>query len=357
MRRLYATAIILAGFVIAASSGAIPNREAVSLVTPRTLVIEKGKIYVFAQDGDFIAWIGGPRYKIHVRGVSKRTGWVVGTAKPGNAVGAEAPSGLVLGGKRVLWVQYAGVMSREAAINTAKPGQRHPKLIDTPTVSDYGGTYLAGLAADGEKTIVYGEATIRCTPADDCSTYSLKGGGVHRVIAGHKWYPPTISGIPPAFAIAASQGRVAVVPTVINDPSHGLPEAAPNGPVSVYNLSGRRLTRVFPQGTVREVGLSWPYLAVLVTRTDGTTAIERYDARSGQRLTATAVINATNLAIGSGGIVFLDGARIYTLRAGKPVLVWRSTGKPIGLSIEGRRVAWAVNFGARGRVRAINLSR
>jgi hypothetical protein len=359
MRRLYVTAIILAGFAIAASSGATPNRDAASLVTPHTLVIERGQIHKFAQDGDFIAWIGGPKYKIHVRGVSGHRGWVLGTAAPSKRGGyREGPSAFTLGGTRAVWVNVAGVMSREAAIRTSKPGQRRPALVDTPTLlDDGGGAHLTGLAADGEKTIVYGVAIVKCERVNDNCAYSLTGGGVHRIIAGHKWYPPPIGGIRAPFAISASQGRVAVVPAALTgDPSHGDLVAALNGPVEVYNLSGRRLTRVFPQGTVREVGLSWPYLAVLVNRSDGTTAIERYDTRSGQLLTATAVTNATDLAIGSGGIVFLDGASIYTLRAGKPALVWRSTGTPIGLSIEGRRVAWAVNFGARGRIRAINLS-
>lgn len=125
----------------------------------------------------------------------------------------------------------------------------------------------------------------------------------------------------------------------------------------MYDLTGRTLTRVDPAGTVRDVALSWPELAVLVKRSDGTTVIERYDARSGELLAATAVAGASDLAIGSGGIVFLDGAGVYMLLAGRPELVWRSRGRPIGLSIEGRRVAWAVNLNGRGRIRALDLPR
>jgi hypothetical protein len=115
--------------------------------------------------------------------------------------------------------------------------------------------------------------------------------------------------------------------------------AAPNGPVNVFDLSDRRLARVAPEGTVREVGLSWPALAVIVTRSDGTTVIERYDAARGKLLSATTMPGATNLAIGTGGTVFLVGKSIYTLHDGQPTLLWRATMKPIGLSIEGRRVA------------------
>jgi hypothetical protein len=355
MNRVYALAIVLGALVIASPSGAAPNPGANPLVRPRTLVIEKGQIYKFAQDGDFIAWIGGRKYKIHVRRASKRIGWVLGTAAPHPNGFVQEPSALVLGGKRAVWVNVSGVMSPEANIITSKPGQRGPTLVDTPTLTDDGGgTHLTGLAADGEKTIVYGTASVEAARVGGGFAYSLSGGGVHRIIGGHKSYPPPIAGIPPAFAIAASQGRVAVVPAVVPDPSRGDVEAALNGPVDVYSLSGTRLTHVVPAGTAREVALSWPDLAVLVKRMDGTTALEHYDAGSGALLTSTNVPGASSsLAIGSGGIVFLVNKRINTIRAGRPALLWRSTGYPIGLSIEGRRVAWAVN----GRIRSLNLPR
>lgn len=335
--------------LLASLTGAAPTRATVSLVTPRTLVIEHGTIHKFAQDGDFITWIGGKNYVVHLRAASGGNGWVLGNAGVGAAVGSQSASTLVLGGKRAVWVKYGGVMTREAAIFTAVPGQKKPTLIDAPGVTDYGGTYLTGLAADGPQTIVYGDARITCEPGNGCDGYSLTEGGVHRFVK--KWYPPRIPGIPPAFAIAASTGRVAVVPAVLLDEQRGTWGAAPDGSVDVYNLSGRRLVRVFPKGTVREVALSWPYLAVIVGRSDGTTVIERYNAASGTLLTATTMPGATNLAIGTGGTVFLVGKSIYTLRNGQPRLLWRATMKPIGLSIEGRRVAWA----ACGRIKALTL--
>ena len=51
------------------------------------------------------------------------------------------------------------------------------------------------------------------------------------------------------------------------------------------------------------------------------------------------------------GIVFRVGKSIYALRAGQTALLWRATATPIGLSIEGKRVAWA----ACGRIKALNL--
>jgi hypothetical protein len=343
------TGVALAGLLVAASAGATPNRETTRLVTPRTLVIEHGTIHKFAQDGDMIAWIGGRRYVVHLRSVSRRTGWVLGNAGGRAAVSAPSPSVVALGGKRAFWVKYSGGLTLEAGIYTAKPGQKKPMLIDVPRVTDLGGTYLTGLAADGAQTIVYGDATVTFWgPEVGCE---LTGGGVHRFVG--KGYPSRIRGIPPAFAIAASVGRVAVVPAVLTDQWQMAPEAAPNGPVMVYNVAGRQLARVVPQGTVREVALSWPDLAVIVVRSDGATAIEQYDAPTGELVTATTMPGASNLAIGTGGIVFLVGKTIYTMHDGQPAILWRATNRPTGLSIEGRRVAWAVS----GRIKALALPR
>ena len=344
--RSYAMLVALVGLLVAAAAGAAPTQATSRLVTPRTLFIEQGTIHKFAQDGDRISWVGGRHYDVHLRGVSKRSGWLLGHAGPGAAVGAQSASTLVLGGTTAVWVKYAGVMTREAGIYASKPGQKKPLLIDAPGLSDSGGTYLTDLAASGG-TILYADATVTCNPAD-CSTWSLTGGGVHRFVG--KSYPPRIRGIPPAFAIATAGRRVAVVPAVVTD-DH--PAAAPNGPVYVYDLSGRRLARIVPQGTVREVALDWPDLAVIVTRPGGTTVVERFDASSGRLVGATSMPAASDLSIGRGKIVFRVGSTIYLwwVVVKRPAVLWRSLGKPIGLSIEGRRVAWAAN----GRIRALTL--
>lgn len=347
----YAVALAFVGLLIGLIAGAAPTRATSGTVAPRTLYIAHGTIHNFAQDGDMIAWIGGRHYVVHLRSVSRRTGWVLGNAGGGAAVSAPSPSVVALGGKRAFWVKYSGGLTLEAGIYTAKPGQKKPMLIDVPRVTDLGGTYLTGLAADGAHTIVYGDATVTFWgPEVGCE---LTGGGVHRFVG--KGYPSRIRGIPPAFAIAASVGRIAVVPAMLTDQWQMAPVAAPNGPVNVYDLSGHRLGQVVPQGTVREVALDWPDLAVIVTRPDGTTAIERYQfAPQGRLLAATDMPGASDLSIARGKVVFRVGNTIYLwwVVGKSPAILWRSLGKPIGLSIEGSRVAWAAN----GRIRALNLA-
>jgi hypothetical protein len=352
-RWLYATMLTLLGLLIAASAGAVPTRATTSLVKPRTLYIEHGTIHKFAQDGNHMAWIGGRNYVVHLRSVSGRSGWVLGHAGPGGGIGAQSASTLVLGGKKAVWVKYGGAITREAGIFASKPGQKKLTLVDALGVGMYGGTHLTGVAADGEQTMVYSDARVTCDPAKACNTWSLTEGGVHRIIGTKSVYQPRIAGIPAPIKIAVSTGRIAVVPAVLPNPQHEDLAAAPNGPVDVYDLSGHRLAQVVPQGTVREVALSWPGLAVILTRPDEGTVIEHFDAATGELEAAATVPGATNLAIGKGGTVFLVGKSIYTLRDGRPTLLWRSTAKPIGLSVEGTRVAWAAN----GRIKALNLPR
>ena len=255
-----AMTLAFAGLLIAVSAGAAPTRATSRLVTPRTLYIEHGKIHKFAQDGARITWIGGRHYTVHLRSVTGRrtlagrSSWVLGNAGPGAAVGAQSASTLALGGTRAVWVKYAGVMTREAAIYTSKPGQKKPAIIDTPSVSDYGGTYLTGLVASGE-TILYGDAIVKYDITGACS---LTGGGVHRYLG--KWYPPRIAGIPAAFRIATGGRLVAVVPAKVTDAQRCTWGAAPNGPVDVYNLSGRASGQGLParNGPRSRAGLARP---------------------------------------------------------------------------------------------------
>ena len=352
--RVPVLAVALFGLFIAAAAGPPPSRATARLVTPRTLYIEHGSIHKFAQDGDRISWIGGRHYVVHLRTVtgrrtlSGRSSWVLGHAGVGAAVGAQSASTLVLAGTRAAWVKYGGVMTREAAIYTSKPGQKKPTLIDALGVTEYGGTYMTGLVASG-RTILYGDAIVRYNPN---GTYSVTGGGVHRFVG--KSYPTRIPGIPPAFRIATGGRLVAVVPAKLTNPQRGEWGAEPNGPVNVYDLTGHRLGQVVPQGTVKEVALDWPDLAVIVTRPDGTTAIERYQfAPQGRLVGATTMPGASNLSIARGKVVFRVGNTIYLwwVVPKRPAVLWRSLGKPIGLSIEGKRVAWASN----GRIRALTF--
>lgn len=135
-----------------------------------------------------------------------------------------------------------------------------------------------------------------------------------------------------------------------------------NGPIHVYDLTGRLLSTVKPVGTVRDIALAWPRLSMIVERPNGTKEIGRYNASTGKRLLGMTGLGriplaATDLGASDAGLVFRVGSRIYFLGSHERTLrrVQQAQGTPIGLSIESRRIAWAVNIKGRGRIVALTL--
>ena len=98
---------------------------------------------------------------------------------------------------------------------------------------------------------------------------------------------------------------------------------------------------------------------MLVERSDGTRVLERYapNWQGGAVIGTTAVPRGTapGLSVSKAGIVYRVGKSVYLLGPGKPKLVWKASGTPIGLSIEGKRIAWAENVKGRGRIVALTL--
>ena len=367
MRRL-STFVLLSAATLAllltlsAGAGTAPATRA-ETGKLRTLVSTNAGIEVFVQDADSLGWIDSG-HAVHVARLSKPSRAVVGWLETDVTGGGRvAPPQLALGGVRALWPGYDGGASRETVIKTGalgyhpKRGERRAAIVAVFSYSNdsFQGTYLGGLAGDGP-TLVFGQADEVC-PGEPCALFQVDGGGVTRVIS--RKTSVKIPNVAPPAMLAVSRGRITIVPAAPLPWAGGLPllpVIAENGPVQVFGLAGRLLSSVRPVGTVKAVALAWPQMAVLMRRHDGTQAIERYNATSGA-LVATTVVPSTaaDLALGTGGLVYRVGRAIYTIRAGHPVLLWRAKAVPIGLSIEGRRVAWAVNLKGRGRIVALTL--
>ena len=83
------------------------------------------------------------------------------------------------------------------------------------------------------------------------------------------------------------------------------------------------------------------------------TAIERYSP-DGTLLARDPVPPGTvsKLTMSTYGLVYRVGRSIRVRGRGE---VARAVAMPIGLSIEGRRIAWAENVNGRGRIRALTL--
>ena len=339
-------------------------------IEPRTLVIDKGQIRSFAQDAHSIAWIG-QGYKVHVRSLLTKQSASVGNARPSIGVGGPTPA-LALAGTRAVWTRFEGGNAPETSLLTSALGESETGIdLFMGETGEPGGSFLGGIAGDGP-TLLYGSTTENCFPPPwppaPCPMLDAIGGVV--IVTG-QYQAPSISGIPaPAMlAFAAhdpqsgqiSQGLLAVAPAATPLVSNlgNVPRVAENGPVRVYHLLNKvvPVSSVAPRGTVKAVALSFPELAVLVDRADGTKTIERYEPEGGTLIGTTPVPKATasELSISNARIVYRVGSKIYLLADGTPELVWKASRTPIGLSIEGRRVAWAVNLEGRGRIVALTL--
>lgn len=336
---------------------------------PRTLVVDKGLIRAFAQDARSIAWVGRS-YKVHIRNLRTRASAVVGSAAA--PYYAPARPALAVAGTRALWSKFEGGNAPETSLWTAALGERGSAIDSFMGGSgEPGGSFLSGVAGDGP-ILLYGKTFEGCSPPPwppaPCPILQASGG-VAFVTGQHE--PPPISGIPPAAMLAftahdsaGSRGLLAIAPAAspVTTDLYKAPRVAQDRPVLVYRLLRQvvplsPMSAALPPGTVRALALDFRRLAVLVERVNGSRAIERYNPWTGQLIATTAVppTTAPELSIGSVGLVYHAGRKIYLLTGAKPKLVWRAGATPIGLSVEGRRIAWAVNSKGRGRVVALTL--
>lgn len=376
--------LVLAVMRLGISAGQAPAARAVS-VKPRTLVTT-GYITAFAQDGKTIAWVGSDHYRVRAKDLATGRAAILGTAG-GSSCHLQRPA-LAVGGTRVLWTSCAigtelyieGRTTTLAERLRARPPKPVPLFEIGQGEDDCSRNgFFAGAGGDGKGGLVYGWLALGppVQGQNECDYIEfdrvVSGGGVKLVgeqpIEGRP--VPNVPGPLPMFSgrggtlefthqLSVSQGHLSVLapPSAIPGDAYGplLPRPAENGPVSTYTLEGTLVSQVFPPGTVREVALSWPQLAVLVRRRDGSQLIAWYDAARGVRETYVGVPPAgADIALGTSGIVFRIGNGIYTAGDGAYTLLWTARGRPIGLSVEGDRVAWAVDSAGKGRIVSFTL--
>jgi hypothetical protein len=320
---------------------------------PNTLVTENGRILAFAQDAGAIAWIGHD-YQVHVRRLSARRGSIVGSAA--SEYNARRWP-LALAGTQALWTSYSAGNFIYTSVHTGSPTMLDHVVYNSsymPGPPD--GSWIEGFTGDGS-TLVLGDVRQRCDVEWDCRRIDVEGG-VQRVTAK----AVRIAGLRAPFLLAASSGRIALVPAKAPRffPDIGPPRAAEYAPVQVYDLGGHLLSSVVPDGTPRSIALAWPRLAVLFELVDGRRQMQLYDARNGAfwasggaAVGARVPVTVSRVSVSEAGAVYSAGKAIYLLRRQTPKLVARAAGTPIGLSIEGRRIAWAENVHGKGRIRSL----
>lgn len=329
----------------------------------QTLVTTRGDIYAFAQDGAAIGWIGADA-KIRVRLLTRGKTWRVGTVLDQDRAGGAT---LALAGTRALWAWDNGGNDYGTALMVGSPGRRAAGAggLEGGYRAFGAGERFTGVAGDGDR-LAYGWVDQECVGApyglcEACPSCPLSviGGGVSPGALPATKPRRVIANIPPPAFFALAGNLVAAVPARSPSPQgYEVPQAPENGVITTYDPTGTPITSFAPHGTVRALALCRSELAVLMKRANGGNAIERYDPRTGRRIAMTEVLSTTAPALGvsSSGVVYRVGWKIYLFaRHAAPRLVWQAKAKPIGLSIEGRRAAWAENVHGKGRIEAVML--
>lgn len=329
---------------------------------PRTIVSVPGQVIGVAQDGGSIAWLSWKDFHctLTIRGPRG--------AEHAASVGSCAPAAhdLVLAGGAAAIGGYEDVRCSEtdAMVRVVRPPAR--AHVVQQIYGDCRGyaTAYQGLAGDGTSfyyalVTTRTPTTLNCGNGGPCS-WRLGSSEVVRV-AGTKKVP--LRGVQGAALLAGADRRLALVEPATAAHSDGKtfdwPRAAANGKVAVYDTTSGRLVASFaPNGVVRALALS-PTRAVVLVQDGAAFAIEWYDAATGAALGHAKVPPSTGRTLATDGrtAAYAVGSsvRVLDLSSGATTLVAHTAGPPVGLSLDGGRLAWGEGTAEHGLVRSVTL--
>jgi hypothetical protein len=330
----------------------------------QTLVTVSKRITSFAQDGSFLAWTAGrTRFgfvcaRPYVQRLTSGTRRVLASDfELGLCAGR-----ITIGHGRALWTTPPQTCGNciGAGVDTATFWHPHRMKFLGDFAEDPGGDStgerLTGLASDGglhvlSYVLYRPSASDPCDPA--CSSWDISRGRIYRLVGDDR---QRVGGIMRAALLAVGGGHIAFAPAM--NPSDGSPVmVAEDGRIDVIDTTGALIARVFPTGTALAVAVSRAEVAVLLEKNDGSRVIERYLLADQSPVATTPVLAGTSpfgFDMAGKWIVYHKGRQIFaTDRTGtpQPVLVLQT--QPIGLSIEGSRIAWAENHNGHHRIRAV----
>ena len=320
---------------------------------PLTLVTVEHPIEAFAQDEEALAWVG----KLEEPGCSEtsfpssavyiRTGASRPVMRLSEPFCSQRPSDLALAGRRVLWTEwwhgnntYTEVVTAEigkSSIGLERPESDSPGLFGD---ADGTGEYFGSLA--GDKNLLAYSVIVNyyddCDPVEEgiCTLYSTQVA--KRVEGRRARRVPNAEG----GALAVSAPNVATV--------------AANKTITVRNAWTGRVVSSFPTtGVPRSIALTQTLVAILVDR-GRVRRVELRNIQTGALSRSVVVPRKTEkisaaghtVAYSVGRYVFALDARTFRIRR-----LARAAHAPIGLSIEGKRIAWAENVRGHGAIRAV----
>lgn len=372
MRSLLAAAVgVVAAFVQSAAAG----QQA-----PQTIYSHAGRIAAFAQDGPQIAWFAPGRKRcntVHVRSLANGLKVVVPKQDGARNVTCtwdvtSTPVQLALAGGSgsVLWTLHEqspipfDYLIGAGVGNGERLERRFQELAHTNRGA---GLWLGGVAGDGQ-TLVYGVTSVDwvdeagCLAGTGTCELEVVGGGIYRLSGRQR--PALVPGTDRAgaIAVAASSGALAYVAAGDVDKA-GRPVAGTDTSVDVVDaVTGASIAKIVPQGTPLAVALT-PNVVATLERTALGLRVAWYDRTKGSAAGGGSVPvsgkTAPELTASDTTIVYRVGRVIHAidLASRNVTTLARAASPPIGLSLEGRRLAWAENLRSSARIRALSLKR
>jgi hypothetical protein len=363
-------ACLLAVTLLLAGSGAAYSR---SQSGPVRLVRTKGPIEAFAQDGRQLAWASINNHahcvwqvwmRLLKNAKAKQVDKTGGpTCQSDTGFDPAHVTYLALAGKQALWNLWdSGNSTYQTLVSATYAGAHDFQLQQLVFSNGFGdGDHLGGIAGDSS-TLVYGVTRVGISGPVDCDesgtcTAVVSGGGVERVTGSGTVAVP---GAPPTLMLAAAGHRFAAVvaATASTDGTIG-----PGSPASVVvrdAVTGAAVGSFSPSGRPLALAFAPSVVAVLESGAGGR-KIEFHSPAGALLRTVAVPAGATSLSTTNTRAVFRVGRSIRTVpvAAGSATTLATAAATPVGLSIEGTRVAWAENVTIsgvlRGRILALTV--
>ena len=328
-------------------------------------------ISAFAQDGRLLAWFtpsAGRCNQVFILDLGDGTRISLPSKTTRNVTCRWAvvpPVRLAIAGTNALWTLREAAPAPLPFDYVLGAGFRDPKerrFQEVAHANSGAGLWLGGIAGDTD-TLVYAvtsvdyvdEVTCLSDPkAPGACEMKIAGGGVYRVVGRQR--PKLVPGTTAAVDVAASGSTVAYVSTAAIG-ARGAPLASAEMPIEVRDAAtGTLVARVEPQGTPIAIALT-PHLLATLERTPLGLQLAWYDIGASALSGSVPVPETTSPVLSASDqlIVFEVGRSI---RGVNPTSHHVSTltqagSTPVGLSVEGSRVAWAENIKGRGRIRSL----
>lgn len=326
--------------------------SALALLAPQPHTVwSGGTVQAFAMDGSRMAWISGSCRSVRVRKVAGGAVTVLGNAKLTECDDRGTPM-IALAGTRAVWTEQTfGNFTYTYALTRAVEDKAAAKQLDYLVhQNDLDGDWVTTAAGDGA-TLVYTDLVVagRTLP-DDTDVYFADKGSVRRVVSRTR---RIVRLADPPLRISVAGNKMAVV--VADRAQHQTAILRASNTTKVLDLGGHTLATITTGKRPRAVALAPPYVALLL---GSQVALYRYDTPqptpgpiSDPHFTAPVLDAAGTLAVGRSGRTIW----VYDIASGRSRQVATAASTPIGLSIEGRTVAWAENVRAGGRIRTVQL--